>query len=202
MIKNIIFDFGDVFINLNKNEPQRSLSNFGSINTNQRILLASERFEVGEIDTKTFAKEILKTCPKATLTQILIAWNAMLLDFPKYRLDFLQRLAVQNKYKLILLSNTNEEHIRHIREHVSFFKDFKKSFTSFYLSHEIGLRKPNANIFEYVLHKDNLVPSETLFIDDTITNTITADRLGIHTWNIIPGKEDIIDLLTVNSNLF
>jgi len=64
------------------------------------------------------------------------------------------------------------------------------------LSHEIHLRKPNTDIYEFVLEENQLIPEETFFIDDTEENTRTAEKLGIKIWNLIPGEEDIVDLLT------
>ena len=77
---------------------------------------------------------------------------------------------------------------------------FKACFEKFYLSHEIQLRKPNANCFKYVLDNNNLVASETLFIDDTAENTIAAAKLDIDVWNLIVGKEDITDLMLLSQD--
>ena len=64
------------------------------------------------------------------------------------------------------------------------------------------MRKPDREIFEFVLNENRFKPSETLFIDDTKANTDTANKLGIHTWNIDETKEDIIDLFTIKKELF
>ena len=101
-------------------------------------------------------------------TEAISLWNSLILNFPLHRLDFIKALAEQKKYKLILLSNTNELHIKHIKEHVSFYNEFKACFDAFYLSHEIGLRKPNANVYEFVLAQNNSNPDDCFFIDDTI----------------------------------
>jgi putative hydrolase of the HAD superfamily len=63
------------------------------------------------------------------------------------------------------------------------------------LSHEINFRKPNANIYEFVLNENDLKASETIFVDDLKENTDAAKELGIQVWNLIPGKEDVVDLL-------
>ena len=73
----------------------------------------------------------------------------------------------------------------------------KTALIHFYLSHEIQLRKPNADIYEFVLKENNLKPEECLFIDDTKENTDTANKLGIHTWNIDETTEDIINLFSI-----
>ncbi|EAR01538.1 HAD-IA family hydrolase [Maribacter sp. HTCC2170] len=198
MIENIIFDFGDIFINLDKEIVFREMQNQGVPTLNPEILSLSLAFEVGEISPQTFVGGLKSSFPKATSEQIITIWNGMLLDFPDYRLDFLEKLAKENKYRLFLLSNTNALHIPEVVNIMgdSNYNRFKNSFEQFYLSHEIHLRKPNADIFEFVLSENNLNASETLFIDDTLENTEAADKLGINTWNLIVGKEDIIDLKT------
>ena len=123
-----------------------------------------------------------------------IPTTAILLDFPAHRLKFIQELAKNANYNLFLLSNTNELHISWIQENwgMPLYNTFKNCFGYFYLSHE--MKKPNAIIFEYILKEHSLVPLETLFIDDTKENTDAAKLLGIQTWNLIPGQDDIIHL--------
>ena len=74
-------------------------------------------------------------------------------------------------------------------------------FDKFYLSHEINLRKPNTDIYEFVLNENNLKANECLFIDDTADNTNSASRLGIHTWNIDETKEDVVNLFDTKKEL-
>ena len=64
------------------------------------------------------------------------------------------------------------------------------------------MRKPNPDIFEFVLDEHEIQPEESLFIDDTAENIETAARLGFHTWNIQPTHEDVIDLFTAKKELF
>ncbi|MDY8138282.1 HAD family phosphatase [Aquimarina sp. 2201CG5-10] len=202
MIKTIIFDFGDVFINLDKPATQNELLKLGDINFDNELQEINDTYETGDISTQIFLDHYNKLLPKASEKQLIDAWNAILLDFPESRLNFIKQLALEKKYKLILLSNTNELHIDWIKNNVSFYEVFKSCFDSFYLSHQIHLRKPNINIFEFVISQHNLIPSETLFIDDTKANTNTAAGLGIHVWNNNPKKEDITDLFTIKSVLF
>ena len=138
----------------------------------------------------------------ASAEAIITAWNSILLDFPLQRLEFLKELKKKREFQLILLSNTNELHISWIKEHVNFYEEFKSYFDAFYLSHEINLRKPNANIYEFVLDQHQLKPEEVLFIDDTKENTDAAKSLGFHVWNINPETEDVTSLFKTNQHLF
>ena len=201
MIKNIIFDFGDIFINLDKQAPIKAFTELG-LTFRPEIESINNKYEVGAISTEEFVASYKEWLPNCNEQQIIDAWNSILLDFPEFRLNFLKDLANNTNYKLLLLSNTNDLHIDWIKSHVSFYEDFKNQFDVFYLSQEIGYRKPNNDIYEFVLNENNIAAHETLFIDDTTPNTITANQLGIHTWNLQPGREDIIDLFKIKADLF
>jgi putative hydrolase of the HAD superfamily len=197
MIKNIVFDFGDVFINLDKEATFVALAKLGVEEITDEMLTIAKKYEVGAIPTEAFVSFFQKEFSIAN-DQLIDAWNAILLEFPKRRLQFLKDLAASKKYRLFLLSNTNELHISWIQEDwgLSLYNEFKSCFEHFYLSHEIRLRKPNADIYEYVLKENNLVAAETYFVDDTEENTVAAEKLGIKVWNINPEKEDVTTLLT------
>jgi len=202
MIRTIIFDFGDVFINLDKAATLREMKKLKIEIISEEILQKNLDYEKGMISSDVFLTSYLKSFSNLTKVQIRDSWNAILIDFPKYRYSFLKILSEKKYYKLILLSNTNEIHIDWVKENIPFYEDFKNCFDAFYFSHEINFRKPDADIFEFVLEKHNLKPEECLFIDDTRENTDAASALGIHTWNIDPTREDIIDLFTANKKLF
>lgn len=203
MIKSIIFDFGDVFINLDKAGAMQNALNLFELNTfSEDIIAVNSLYEQGLMSTDEFLGFYTDNFPKLSREEILEAWQFILKDFPKYRLEFIQELASSKKYTLILLSNTNELHINHIKENVSFFEEFENAFDAFYLSHEIKLRKPNSNIYEFVLSEHNLKPDEALFIDDTEENILAASKLGIRTWHIDPSTEDVIHLFNLKSMPF
>lgn len=202
MIKTLIFDFGDVFINLDKAATQRELEQMKINDFSEEMLKKNQDYEKGEISSEEFTAYYLECCPHINEDQFTNSWNAILLDFPKYRLDFIKKLSEEKNFQLILLSNTNHIHINWVRENVPFFEEFKACFDAFYLSQEINFRKPEASIYEFVLEKHHLNPQETLFIDDTKENTDAASALGIKTWNIDPEKEDVIDLFDVKKELF
>ena len=202
MIRTIIFDFGDIFINLDKMATLREMKKLKIEVFSEALLQKNLDYEKGLISSNAFLNSYQKAFSNLTKPQIIASWNAILLDFPKYRYAFLKILSEKKYYQLILLSNTNEIHINWVKENIPFYEDFKNCFDAFYFSHEINFRKPDADIFEFVLEKHNLKPEECLFIDDTRENTEAASALGIHTWNIDPTREDIIDLFTANKELF
>lgn len=204
MIKTIIFDFGDVFINLDKEAPIRSLLKLGVSQFSEEMTATNSKYEVGRISSLSFVQWYKNLIPNASETTLIEAWNSIILDFPEHRLRFIEELAQSKKFQLILLSNTNALHIEKVKENMSQdrFDRFKKCFHTFYLSHEIHLRKPHPEIFEFVLEAHGLTPNECLFIDDSKENTDTAKRLGLHVWNNHPKKDDVTELFSKMKHLF
>jgi putative hydrolase of the HAD superfamily len=198
MIKNIVFDFGDIFINLDKLAVYKHLEKFGFKYVSPELDSLAKNYEMGLISSLDFVLALKEMFPTANEDEIIAAWNSILLDFPMARLEFIEQLAAEKKYRLFLLSNTNELHIDYVIKSMGTanFNRFKYCFEQFYLSHEINLRKPNTDIYEYVLAKNELKSEETLFIDDMPENTKAAEGLGIKTWNLLLEKEDIIQLFT------
>ena len=196
MIKNIIFDFGDVFINLDKPATYRELAKLGITEISDKMMKIYYQYEMGLISTDEFVGFFHQQF-QISKENLIRSWNAILLDFPKHRLQFLKELATSKKYRLFLLSNTNDLHISWIKNDwgIELYSEFKNCFEQFYLSHEIHFRKPKCRYFEFVLRENSLKASETIFIDDTKENTDTAKELGIFVWNNNPQTEDVVDLL-------
>jgi FMN phosphatase YigB (HAD superfamily) len=194
MINTIIFDFGDIFINLDKQATVEGLKKLGLTEWNEDLNQLNMKFEKGEIPEADFLVGIQKQIPTASLVEILEAWNAILLDFPLYRLEFLQKLS--KKYRLFLLSNTDSIHIETFEQEtgISFYSDFYQCFEKVYFSFEMGMRKPDAEIFNYLIQKHELSVKNTLFVDDKKENTDAAMALGFHIWNLQVGQEDVINL--------
>lgn len=198
MIDTIIFDFGDIFINLDKQATIDGLQRLGLTSWNEDLDQLNISFEKGEISRDNFLLGIQKHIPNASIEEILVAWNAVLLDFPLHRLEFLQLLS--HKYRLFLLSNTDSIHINHFeqREGASFYGAFYQCFEKVYFSYEMGMRKPDAEIYTTLIRQHELLPKHTLFVDDKKDNTDAAAALGIHVWNLKVGQEDVIELLEKN----
>ncbi|MEH6747065.1 MAG: HAD-IA family hydrolase [Maribacter arcticus] len=197
MIKNIIFDFGDIFINLDKQAPLMEMSKFGLTQMTPELDAIFKDYEMGLMESDTFINALQSIFNDASRAQIIAAWNSIILDFPEERLAFIEQLKKENRYRLFLLSNTNDLHIEQVKMSMGLerFKRFQNCFEQFYLSQEMKMRKPNSNIYEFVLHENNLVANETLFIDDSKENTLSASKLGILCWNLQVGKEDVLETL-------
>lgn len=192
-IRNIIFDLGGVILNI---DPQLTVEAFHNLgwedfygDNNQS--LSKELFynlEKGNSSPEAFRENVRHMIDEQIDDEeIDLAWTAMILDIPDDRVRYLEEL--KKSYKLFLLSNTNEIH--RIKFHRNFETDFGYSFydlfeQNFY-SHEMGMRKPNPQIYIQVLKEANLVPEETLFIDDMIENIGAAKTTGMKVLHIQPG---------------
>jgi FMN phosphatase YigB (HAD superfamily) len=194
MINTIIFDFGDIFINLDKEGSINEFKKLGLEHPNEVLLEKNDLFEKGKISELEFIESFQKYIPSASIDDIRKAWNKIIGDFPLYRLEFLQMLV--GKYRLFLLTNTDSIHIEHFEHKVgqSFSRDFYQCFEKVHYSYEMGMRKPDENIFNYLIKHHDLSPKRTLFIDDKKENTDAAERLGIQVWNLQVGQEDVVNL--------
>ena len=198
MINTIIFDFGDVFINLDKAVVARELAYLENPGKISELKNLNDAYEVGNLATEDFLRGLQGAIPGRSREELKNLWNAMLLDFPLPRLNFLENLAASKQFRLFLLSNTNELHISSVQMIMGTpdYNRFLSCFDRYYFSHELHLRKPEPEIFQYVLEQNKLEPGDTLFVDDTLENIEAAARLGISTWHLQVGKEDITELKT------
>ncbi len=198
MINTIIFDFGDVFLNLRKEEGIRAFEKLGLNGPNEELLRLNTLFEKGKITELEFIEGFQKYIPNASIEDIRFAWNEVIGEFPLYRLEFLQMLSKQ--YRLFLLTNTDAIHIDKFEHNVglSFSGDFYRCFEKVYYSFEMGMRKPEPEIFNYLINKHDLSLKRTLFVDDKFENTEAARQAGIAVWHLQVGKEDVVDLFSKN----
>jgi HAD superfamily hydrolase (TIGR01549 family) len=194
MIDTIIFDFGDIFINLEKQAQIDAFKKLGLNEPKPELVEMNDLFEKGQVTELQFLESFYPFIPNASLEEIRTAWNSIIGEFPLYRLEFLQMLSY--KYKLFLLTNTDSIHIDRFEHNVgvSFFSDFYQCFEKVFYSYEMGMRKPDPAIFSAIINKYDLSPKRTLFVDDKKVNTDAAASLGLHVWNLKVGEEDVVDL--------
>ena len=194
MIEAIIFDLGDVFLNLNHQASVDAFKKLGLKDWNDDLKAKTILFETGKIDELQFLEAVQTHIPNANLIEIRDAWNAIIGDFPLERLEFLEKL--QNKYNIFLLSNTNPTHIDKFEHRVglTFAREFYAHFNKIYFSYETKVRKPDEAVFNLILKQNNLKPNKTLFVDDTLEHIEVAKGLGINTWQILAGQDDVTNL--------
>ena len=203
-VKSIIFDLGGVLINLDYQLTRKAFENLGIANfddlyTQHHANPLFEQLEVGAIEPEDFYNKLREaTGLTHSNTQLESAWNAMLLDFPAERLQWLDQ--IKTKYNIYLFSNTNAIHYNafttiyaQTAHLVGLNPNFNHFFKEAHYSHTLGQRKPEVAAFEAVLAKSDLDPAQTLFIDDTISNIEGAQKAGLQTI-FLSGGLTVMDL--------
>lgn len=188
VIKNIVFDLGGVIMTLDPAEALRRFKALG-LSDAERYLDAYTQsgifgnLEEGKITAEDFRSKLSSlTGHELTFDECKHAWLGYRKDVPQRNLDLLKELRAKG-YRLILLSNTNP-----------FMMDWTLSsefdgkgsslndyFDALYLSYRLGIMKPAPDFFRQVLDNENILPEETLFVDDGPRNVEAAGKLGFMT---------------------
>lgn len=194
-IENIIFDLGGVILDVDYNLTRIAFQKLGVVHFDEMYSQANadklfQKLETGAIDEENFYKE-LNRCTGCNLSpeEIRNAWNAMLLSFREESLRFLE--TIRSKYKTYLLSNTNFIHLASFKDifhQKKRIRTFEEYFNEAFYSCGIGLRKPDAVCYEWVLNKTEIEAAKTLFIDDSVHNIEGAKKAGMQTILLAPDK--------------
>jgi len=188
-IKNLILDLGGVLYDIRYENIADTFRSYGLHDFEKLYVQAGQApeidlFEEGKITPEQFRVFIRSLTPKnLSDNQIDHAWNAILIDLPEVRVQLLKKL--RKKYRIFLFSNTNEinciEFERFVTEK---FEEniFDTHFEKSYYSHTLGMKKPKPEAFLKICEEQNLIPAETLFIDDTERHIIGAQKAGLQTY--------------------
>lgn len=196
--ENIIFDLGGVILNLDYSKTTQAFKDLGLTNFEEMYSQAAQtglfdRFEKGLCSPSYFVNALLDYMPAGTTpNQIVAAWNAMILEFPIENLELL--LSLKQKYRIFLLSNTNEIHIQKLHRTLSqtVSEDtLVPYFERVYYSSDLNLRKPELEIFEKVCNDNGLERSKTVFIDDTLQHIEGAKKAGLQTIHFQKGARHL-----------
>lgn len=185
-IDAVIFDFGNVLIDLDYPKVIRKFSEVAKKNQEEieELVVTApvlQKFEMGMIGPDEFRASINSLLgTRMGERQFESIWNSMLKSITKERMD--KVLKIGQKYDTYILSNTNmiheiayEEMIMEATGRYS-LRDFVKEV---YYSHEIGMRKPNLNCYKFVVDDIGLYASRMLFLDDRLDNVEGAQRAGM-----------------------
>ncbi|MGY4385204.1 FMN phosphatase YigB (HAD superfamily) [Pedobacter sp. UYP24] len=187
-IKNIIFDYGNVIFEINFKKTQDALAQLGIPNIESFFGHKGHdelfsKLETGSITPVEFRTGIRKAASNESLTdeQIDNAWNSIFVSIPKNVNETL--LEAKGKYRTFLLSNTNEIHYNYFTDYIK--KEFgmesnDELFEKVYYSQQMLMRKPDIEIFKKVIDENNLIPQETLFIDDSPQHLVGAQKAGLN----------------------
>ncbi len=186
-IKYIIFDLGAVVLDIDYELTIKAFKNYGikdfdNVYTQLKQDKLFDDFDRGDITSEQFRDRLRKlTNFNLSDQQIDNAWNALILDFDKQNIDLLNK--IKANYFICLLSNTNAIHTPayNVLLKPFGFSHISELFHKTYLSHEIGMRKPEEEIFKHVIKNSKLIPQQTLYIDDTAYYLPVAEKFGINT---------------------
>ncbi len=202
-ISTLIFDLGGVIVDLDLAKCIQNFKDLGLENIEQYLSNFGQKdffmqFEKGQIGIPVFRDEIRKLAGiELTDAQIDKAWCSFLTHIPVEKLHLLSEL--KKKYRLLMLSNTNPLHIQTAvaAEFSKTGKTMQDFFDKCYLSYEMGMVKPDVEIFEALLADAQVKAEECLFLDDGKKNIDTAAALGIQTYWVKP-NENLNFLLNID----
>jgi putative hydrolase of the HAD superfamily len=180
MIKTIVFDFGNVLGHFDPHLVSRRLAAHAGVSADElhRYLFGGQLeddYESGRLSTAAFLQQLRQTCKLTCPDDVLVT---SFVDMFRPNLEVCELVPkLKPRYQLLVLSNTNDLHARHIRRQ---FADVLRHFDALVLSHEVGCRKPQPGIFEHCRQRAGCAPAECLFIDDLPANVAGARACGWH----------------------
>lgn len=202
-IKNIIFDLGGVILDIDYSAPIREFAKLGIHNLESIYSIAQpdpmySMYETGKISTEEFMNYLQSKSPTSSSPEAFLhAWNSILVALPPHRIKILAQL--RQYYRIYLLSNINELHVEGFeniyRKH---FPDgsLKDVMDEVYYSCRIGKRKPEPESFLHVVHENDLILQETLFIDDSAVNVKGAIQVGLFAQQVVPAQGRTFEKIT------
>lgn len=188
VIKNIVFDLGGVIMTLDPAEALRRFKALGLSDAERYLDSYTQsgifgHLEEGKITAEDFRSKLSSlTGHELTFDECKHAWLGYRKDVPQRNLDLLKELRAKG-YRLILLSNTNPFMMDWALncEFDGKGSSLNNYFDALYLSYRLGIMKPAPDFFRQVLDNENILPEETLFVDDGPRNVEAAGKLGFMT---------------------
>lgn len=193
-IKNVVFDMGGVLVDLDREACIREYNKIGYTEADKLLDPYVQtgiflELEKGTITPQDLHAYIQRSCPEATGQMIDEALFAFVTGLPQSKLDML--LSLRKRYNVYMLSNTNEIMFPYIEQ--KWFSTgghtIDDYFDRLFLSYKMGVVKPGKEIFEMMTGQGNMIPEQTLFIDDATANVATAQELGFRTYLAAPNED-------------
>ncbi|GBU12581.1 alpha-D-glucose-1-phosphate phosphatase [Enterobacterales bacterium] len=176
-----IFDMGNVIIDIDFKRVLGVWSNLSGTplsTLTERFSMGEvfQKHERGEISDEDFASDLSHEMGIAlSFEQFSLGWQAVFVGLRAEVIDIFKTLRAQG-HRVVVLSNTNRLHLDYWPEH---YPEIKANTDALYLSQDLGMRKPELRIFEYVLNKEGVTASQAVFFDDVIENVEAARSIGI-----------------------
>ncbi len=194
-IKNIVFDLGGVLVDLDREACVRSFAEIGFPEAAGMLDPYKQSGIFLDLEEGTASPENIyeyvaaRASQRVTPQMVDRALCTFLVDLPQYKLDML--LELRRRYRIFMLSNTNPIMFPYIVHR--WFSDGGHTpqdyFDRMFLSYEMKLVKPDPAIFLRMAADGDMIPSETLFIDDGPANIEAAAALGFRTYPARAGED-------------
>jgi len=189
VIKNIIFDLGNVLVDVHYERFREKIYSFNnSKDAYDNFFLDGNYwnlgFEAGKLTTNEFvSKCIAELQLEMSRENFITAFNDVFDEINPMK-DIVQKLSKEKSYKLFLLSNTSPLHFNYVMRKF----DYINLLDKYGLSYELKSLKPGREIYERAIKHFGVYPEECLFIDDLVENCLAAEKFGIKT--IVYNKHD------------
>lgn len=196
MIKNIVFDFGGVIADIDREQAVQAFIRLG-VKDADRILDKYhqtgifQELEEGTLTEEAYRNELGKLCGRTlSWEEVQQAWLGFFTGIDVRKLHYLETLRREG-YKLYVLSNTNPYVMGWAcsERFSSEDKPLTAYFEKLYLSYQTGCTKPDRRIFEFMLTDSKMQPEETLFVDDGASNIAAGRELGMYTFQPENGSD-------------
>jgi glucose-1-phosphatase len=180
-IKLITFDLGNVLVKVDHMEFCRRFAVLTPLSTEDIFNFVfngslEPDYDTGKMTSQEVYQQVIKQFKVAIeFDRFARWWNSIFSPMPEME-EIVTKLA--KKYPLFLLSNTNALHFDYILNTFPILRHFSK----FVLSYEVGSRKPDKGIYEYLIRQSGILPGEILFLDDKLPFVTAAREHGIHAW--------------------
>lgn len=193
-IRYILFDLGFVLVELN-GMPwfKQQYPDLTELEIHRRwvSLNSVKNFETGKITEAEFFKQAIKDLNLSVSVDEFakLFKNWVLGPYPQCKV-LLTKL--KQNYAVGCLSNTNACHIQHLNQ----ISDFLTLMDNQFFSHELGVMKPDALVYQQVIEKLALAPETILFIDDSLDNVNAAKQLGLQAFQA-KGFDEVLACLNI-----
>lgn len=187
-VKNIIFDFGGVVVDLDKQAAVRA---FEALGFEARACIGDyvqdgvfALMETGEMSPEEFCAYVRgQGGTDVKDEEVFRAWNKMLVGIPARRVRLIRDSRAD--YRTYMLSNTNAIHWEYSCRELMSPTGLKMEdcFQRIFLSFRMRLAKPDGRVFRKVLSEERLRPEETLFVDDSSENCRVAEGMGMQVFH-------------------
>lgn len=194
-IKALLFDMGGVVLEVDFEKVFQSWASMSALDELQiksRFQMDKhyQQHEIGQLEASGFFDHLRQTLQlTATDEEMCCAWNAIFGQEITASLNAID--AVRHRIPTYGFTNTNRTHQSYWEHN---FPRIRNTFEKLFVSSEMGLRKPDAEAFEFILNDISVEPGQLLFFDDSAENLEGAELMGIQTV-LVTDSESVIRAL-------